>query len=226
MSRGGGRGGGFRGRGRGGFGGRSGPGADLLALGLTPADLAALSKEQAALYPTRDSLPILATVTDSEREIARLQVEYGERMRRSAYYIVETHKSTELPRYSDKYRTEAHRPSLRREDLNADFFPPEVFESYFNPKKRKRKGTHTLAQKVSAAKKKKLNLDDLKDGDDDDAEKGSDAESGVGSQEEQEDYDEDDDDNDYADNYFDNGEGEDGDDLGGAGGDEGEATYD
>ena len=53
MSRGGGRGGG-RGRGgRGGGWGRGAPGSELLALGLTPADLAAISKEQAALYPVR-----------------------------------------------------------------------------------------------------------------------------------------------------------------------------
>ncbi|KZV92656.1 hypothetical protein EXIGLDRAFT_740282 [Exidia glandulosa HHB12029] len=220
MSRGG-RGGGRGGRG-GGWGGRGGPGSELLALGLTPADLAAISKEQAALYPARDSVPTLAATTSADDEIARLQVEYRERIRRSAYYIVEVQKSTELPRYSDKYRTEANRPRLRKDDLNPAFFPPEVFDAYFNPKKRKRK---SLAAAAASKKKKGLNLDELKDGDDDadgsDADKGSDA----GSQEgELEDYDEDSDDNDYAENYFDNGEGDDVDDAGG--GDDGDATYD
>lgn len=69
-----------------------------------------------------------------------------------------------------------------------------------------------------ASKKKKVNIDDLNEGDDDD-DKGSDVDSQAGSQDDEqaEDYDEDSDDNDYAENYFDNGEG-DGDDDGGGGG--------
>jgi DNA-directed RNA polymerase III subunit RPC7 len=43
----------------------------------------------------------------------------------------------DLPRYSDKYRPTANAPpALNRKDFNIDFFPPEIFEAYFNPKKR------------------------------------------------------------------------------------------
>jgi hypothetical protein len=50
----------------------------------------------------------------------------------------------DLRRYSDKYRpTAVAQPSLKRKDLNAAFFPPEIFEGYFNPKK-KRKGAAPL----------------------------------------------------------------------------------
>lgn len=62
--------------------------------------------------------------------------------------------------------------------------------------------------------------------DDEDLEKSDEARSDEGSQVADEDYDVDEEyDNDYAENYFDNGEGDDNDDLGGGGGgDEGGGT--
>ena len=43
-----------------------------------------------------------------------------------------------MPRYSDKYRPSlASQPTLKRKDLHQPFFPQEVFEDYFNPKKKK-----------------------------------------------------------------------------------------
>lgn len=143
----------------------------------------------------------------------------------------------ELPRYSDKYRPSLNtQPTLKRKELHAPFFPSELFEDYFNPNKRKKKGTPTYPYRlfslsyrplpsflVAAAGKSanaKINLDDLMN-EGDEEEKSSDERSDAGSQE-AEDYDVDEEyDNDYAENYFDNGEGDDNDDLGGGGGDEG-----
>jgi hypothetical protein len=50
----------------------------------------------------------------------------------------------DLPRYSDKYRpSTASQPTLKKKDLYAPYFPPDIFEGYFNPKK-KRKGSVLL----------------------------------------------------------------------------------
>ena len=77
-----------------------------------------------------------------------------------------------------------------------------------------------LADRKSA--QKRINLDELVE-DAEDAEKSDAERSEIGSQAVDSDYDVDEEyDNDYAENYFDNGEGDDNDDLGGAaGGDEG-----
>lgn len=84
-------------------------------------------------------------------------------------------RSVELPRYSDKYRpSPASQPTLKRKDLHQPFFPQEIFESFFNPKKRK---TSMLALRSASAfsdsciitpadkkgLKKRINLDDMID---------------------------------------------------------------
>ncbi|ETW78090.1 hypothetical protein HETIRDRAFT_325316 [Heterobasidion irregulare TC 32-1] len=219
MSRGG-RGG--RGGGRGGFGGggRGGFGAgNLPPMGLTFADIQSMSREQSALYPAVEVLPVLTEYSDAEKAICERQIGFAIRLKTSRYYITEHTKSTELERYSDKYRpSTGTRPTLKRKELHQPFFPQDVFEGYFNPKKR-RKG---IEKKSSS---KRVNLDDL--GDDlDDPDKSDADRSDVGSQAAEEDYDVDEEyDNDYAENYFDNGEGDDMDDLGGGGGgDEGGGT--
>ena len=80
----------------------------------------------------------------------------------------------ELPRYSDKYRPSVEaQPTLKRKDLNEAFFPPAIFDMYFNPKK-KRKGVHfsllvlpdlgslvVLAEPKFTGKKPRMNLDEL-----------------------------------------------------------------
>ncbi|KAI0760377.1 DNA-directed RNA polymerase III, subunit Rpc31 [Fomes fomentarius] len=173
-----------------------------------------MSREESALYPPLEPLPLLTEYSDEEKRIAELQVGFATRLRKSAYYIIETTKSSELPRYSDKYRpSPTSQPTLKRKDLHQPFFPQEVFEDYFNPKKRK------TAKKRDVAKR--VNLDDVVE-DAEGQEKSGDERSEVGSQQAEEDYDVDEEyDNDYAENYFDNGEGDDNDDLGGGGGDEG-----
>lgn len=140
----------------------------------------------------------------------------------------------ELPKFSDKYRPSlASQPTLKRKDLHEPFFPKEVFEEYFNPKRKRPSALFyitlrfwgreaDLSQKVDRkSQKKRLNLDELVE-DADDQEKSDAERSDVGSQPAESDYDVDEEyDNDYAENYFDNGEGDDMDDLGGGGGDEG-----
>ncbi|KAI0322930.1 DNA-directed RNA polymerase III, subunit Rpc31, partial [Amylostereum chailletii] len=179
-------------------------------MGLTFADIQNMSREQGALYPPVESIPVLTEFSGDEKRICELQLSFANRLRKSAYYVTEVHKSTELERYSDKYRpSSATRPMLKRKDLHEPFFPQEVFEGYFNPK-RKRQTTKKAAKRV--------NLEDLDD-DGDEQEKSDDERSDPGSQAADEDYDVDEEyDNDYAENYFDNGEGDDNDDLGGGGG--------
>ncbi|KAF8609426.1 hypothetical protein BDV93DRAFT_518249 [Ceratobasidium sp. AG-I] len=202
--------GGFGG-GRGGFGGA----ANMPPMGLSFADIQSLSREPTALYPPIEPLPLLSSVTDVEKEIIALQDGVAARLRASPYYIVEPEKKEEPTRYSDKFLKPTVTTKLHAKDLNQAFFPPDLWDAYFNPKKRKAK---------KAKERARLNLDNIEaeDGKEDD---GSEKASGVGSDEEaQGDYDEEnEEENDYADNYFDNGEDE---DYGDDGGDEGGGTYD
>ncbi|KAI9428359.1 hypothetical protein H4582DRAFT_2092501 [Lactarius indigo] len=150
-----------------------------------------MSREQGALYPsTLKRRSVYASCNSASR------LDYA----RSAYYVTEVVKSAELERYADKYRPAATlQPKLERRDLHQPFFPPEVFEAYFDSKKRRKEKAI-----------KRINLDDLEDKAEEE------VVSDTGSQVAEEDYDVDEEyDNDYADNYFDNGEGDDFDDLGG-----------
>ncbi|KIJ61519.1 hypothetical protein HYDPIDRAFT_176924 [Hydnomerulius pinastri MD-312] len=180
-------------------------------MGLTFADIQAMSREGDSLYPPLDPIPVLSDYSSEEKKICELQTGFAVRLRKSAYYVVETVKSVDIERYSDKYRqTPASQPALKRRDLHAPFFPPDIFEGYFNPKKKRK-----AEQKV---KTNRLNLDELGD-DAEEQEKSSEERSDAGSQVAESDYDVDEEyDNDYAENYFDNGEGDDMDDLGGGGG--------
>ncbi|KAJ7064932.1 DNA-directed RNA polymerase III, subunit Rpc31 [Mycena amicta] len=197
------------GRGRGGGWGR-GRGAPP-PMGLTHADIQNLSREGTAMYPPM-ALPVLTDISEDEKKIAAYQTGFADRLRKSAYYIVEPTKSNDLPRYSDKYRPSvATHPTLKKKDLHAPYFPPEVFDGYFNPKKKRK-----VAGKPTVGTKR-LNLDDIAD---DEENENASNDSDIGSQAPS-DYDVDEEyDNDYAENYFDNGEGDDNDALGG-GGDEG-----
>ncbi|KAH8996345.1 DNA-directed RNA polymerase III, subunit Rpc31 [Lactarius hatsudake] len=205
MSRGG------RAAGRGGFGARGGFGTNNPPpMGLTFTDLQTMSREQSALYPPLEPLPVLTEYSEEEKRICELQLGFATRLRKSAYYVTEVVKSAELERYADKYRPAATlQPKLERRNLHQPFFPPEVFEAYFDSKKRR---------KVEKKAVKRINLDDLEDNAEEEVDKSE--VSDAGSQVAEEDYDVDEEyDNDYADNYFDNGEGDDFDDLGGGAGD-------
>ncbi|KAB5593879.1 DNA-directed RNA polymerase III subunit rpc31 [Ceratobasidium theobromae] len=203
--------------GRGGFGGGRGFGgaSNMPPMGLSFADIQSLSREPTALYPPVDPLPLLSPIADAEKEIIALQEGVAARLRASPYYIVESHKKDDEPRYSDKFLKSTASVKLQAKDLNPTFFPPDLWDAYFNPKKRKAK---------AAKERARLNLDNL-EVEEGKEEEGSEKASGAGSDEEnQADYDdENEDENDYADNYFDNGED---DDYGEDGGDEGGGTYD
>ncbi|KAF7325340.1 DNA-directed RNA polymerase III subunit [Mycena venus] len=81
-------------------------------------------------------------------------------MRKSQYYVVEATKSTDLPRYSDKYRPSiASQPTLKKKDLYAPYFPPDIFEGYFNPKKKRK------LEAKPVPTKKRMNIDEMGDED-------------------------------------------------------------
>ncbi|KAJ7927460.1 DNA-directed RNA polymerase III, subunit Rpc31, partial [Mycena leptocephala] len=158
----GGRGGRGWGRGRGAFA--------ALPMGLTHADIQNMSREATAMYPPMIP-PVLTEFTEDEKKIAAYQIGFAQRIRKSAYYVVEATKSTDLPRYSDKYRpSTASQPTLKKKDLHAPYFPPDIFEGYFNPKKKRKGLFHTswlypLALPSSSvdvkpvSTKKRMNLD-------------------------------------------------------------------
>jgi DNA-directed RNA polymerase III subunit RPC7 len=70
-------------------------------------------------------------------------------------------------------------PTLKRKDLHAPFFPPEVFEGYFNPKRKLKSNllflTYrlsnstfcTIVEKQSSTAKPRMNLDEMGDEDED-----------------------------------------------------------
>lgn len=108
-----------------------------------------------------DPLPVLLDYSEEEKRICQLQNGFADRLRKSACYVVEPVKSngqnscstvmaradliSELERYSDKYRrSTVSQPTLKRSELHAPFFPSEIFEGYFNPRK-KLKSVHLVA---------------------------------------------------------------------------------
>ncbi len=65
---------------------------------------------------------------------------------------------SDLERYSDKYRPSAtSQPTLKRKELHAPFFPNEVFEDYFNPKRKKK----VAPVQPNTTGKIKMNIDEL-----------------------------------------------------------------
>ncbi|KAJ7439844.1 DNA-directed RNA polymerase III, subunit Rpc31 [Mycena latifolia] len=176
--------------------------------------------------------PVLTELTEDETRIAAYQIGFAQRMRKSADYVVETAKSTELPRYTDKYRpSAANQPTLKKRTSSRRDPHPYPLPLRISPH------SPPAMEPKPIQIKKRMNIDEMADDDD---EAGcvpspsipvrpahaaqatpSDA-SDTGSQAPESDYDVDEEyDNDYADNYFDNGENDDNDDLGGAGPDEG-----
>ncbi|KAG8983952.1 hypothetical protein FRB90_005638 [Tulasnella sp. 427] len=173
-------------------------------------------------------MPVLTRITDREREICRLEVGIATRLRNSSYYLTEAKKADELERYSDRFRPTARtRPVLRPADLNKEFFPPTIWDAYFNPRKRPAAGAHPHPRK----KKSKVDWSSFGvenasaaaggGGGGEGDESGGEQQQQDGENnnlEELEDYEGESDDNDYEMNYFDNGEDEN-DDLGDGGGD-------
>jgi DNA-directed RNA polymerase III subunit RPC7 len=65
-------------------------------MGLSFADLATLSREPTALYPSMDPLPVLSALSSGDKEDIQHQIDFENKMRSSPYYIVELKKSTGL----------------------------------------------------------------------------------------------------------------------------------
>ncbi|CAD6887456.1 unnamed protein product [Tilletia controversa] len=249
MSGRGGGGGGWRG-GRG--GGRGGRGGGSMGNGLGPSisfqdlqDVNALDKTPMKLYPEMHNLPSLGRMADRELRFAQHQLNYMREQRHSPYWIVQKEKKSKtLARYSDKYRpAEQELPSLKTVNMNRDFFPSDVWDSYMNGVVRRERATAArlqLARNADGTSRLSA-LDRLTaaaagaggggdaggDDDDDDARRAraeaekQDAEDDEQARQMMGEY-EDEEDDDYVFSYFDNGEGGDEDGLGdGGGGDDG-----
>ncbi|KAL9934296.1 hypothetical protein V8E36_006752 [Tilletia maclaganii] len=245
MSGRGGGGGGWRG-GRGG-GGRFGRGAMGNGLGPTISfqdlqDVNALDKTPMKLYPEMHNLPSLGRISEREVRYAQYQLDYVREQRHSPYWVVQKEKKAQtLSRYSDRYRpAEQELPSLKTVNMNKDFFPGEVWDSYMEGIVRRERATARIQARSAPSGSRLSALDRLTEGnaaggledDDDDSRRARlEAEKQDAGDEEQNrelmgEY-EDEEDDDYVYSYFDNGEGADEDGLGdGGGGDDGGGDYD
>ncbi|KAG8772094.1 hypothetical protein FRC15_002983 [Serendipita sp. 397] len=219
-------------RGRGGTSGRGagrgsgrGRGANALPAGLSFEDMIAASqaRDPAPLYPRFPDLPVLANVSDKERQICKYQMGFVERLKKSPYYLVDTTKTNsinQVPRYSDRYKVVSSKlPTLEASNLDPKLFPKAIWAEYFEGGNRKHKKT----KQASNSGLRKVNLDALeKEEAMDDEEEDKPKEQGLENEDEQmTDYDEDDEefgDDDYVNNYFETGEGDGDDDF--AGGDD------
>ncbi|OBZ86063.1 hypothetical protein A0J61_05889 [Choanephora cucurbitarum] len=210
MSRGG-RGGGFGGRGGGGGGAQSGA-MQLVSFDLLK-DLGSgnLFNVNTALFPEMD-VPIPRKPTSNEIQQWKLRREYLTMVKDSPYHLTTPPPPPDIERYSDRYKVVAAKRSLREIETNFDFFPEEL-HVVLDPKRAKKKQKQRTAQDEYNQLAALLNVDEKGDGENDD----EDGEKKDGEDEENEEEYEDEeeeliDDNDYAETYFDNGEGDDDDD--------------
>ncbi|GAA5978414.1 hypothetical protein JCM5350_001157 [Sporobolomyces pararoseus] len=220
-SRGGGRGGGRGGRGGGRGGGASGKPQPPIG-NLAWADIISTSKEGTdIMYPSMEA-PDTAEPDERERKIAaRYNRMIGER-KFSAFWIdAPTRASTDIERWSDRFKPKtasAAQAAIRLQQVHQarqydrDLHPPAVFDAVME-KKRKNKASE--GQRKRQVKTGLLEGDDDAapdlDASDDDSQAEEDALDDVDDEDEEGD-------NDYEAEYFDNGEGDDYDDLGGGGG--------
>ena len=137
-------------------------------MGLSFSELQNLSREQTALYPPR-TLPIFSEPSPDERRIASLQLGFAKRLAKSKYLVMDSRLNgrgkDHLERYSDKYLPLlTSRPTLKRKDLHAPFFPNEIFEDYFSPAGLNKKRRITGDGGKGKGKKGTINLDALDEG--------------------------------------------------------------
>ncbi|KAG1048442.1 hypothetical protein G6F43_009169 [Rhizopus delemar] len=210
MSRGG-RGGGF---GRGGGGGAQSGAMQLVSFDLLK-DLNAgsLFNVNTDLFPEMD-VPIPRKPTSNESHQWRLRKEYLEMVKSSPFYLTAPPPPPDIERYSDKYKVQETKKTLREIETDLDFFPEEL-QNILEPKRAKKKQKTATLQDEYAQLEAILNAegDDGKEGED--GEDGEEKKEGEEEEEYEEEYEDEEelvDDNDYAQNYFDNGEGDDVDD--------------
>ncbi|KAI8876750.1 hypothetical protein K501DRAFT_261663 [Backusella circina FSU 941] len=214
------RGGFGRGGGRGGGGGAQSGAMQLVSFDLLK-DLGSgsLFNVNTALFPDMD-VPIPRKPTSYESEQWLLKKDQLEGIKTTPFHMVPPPPALDIERYSDKYRiSDAVKSTLKDMESSLDFFPEEL-QTIIDPRKRKKQKSRAVQDEygqIEALLDAETKKDDDGDDDDENAEKkeGSDAEGEFG--EEYEDEEDLVDDNDYAQNYFDNGEGDDIDDDDGDG---------
>ncbi|KAF7729540.1 hypothetical protein EC973_004214 [Apophysomyces ossiformis] len=210
--------------GRGGFGRGGGGGANSGAMQLVSFDLlkdlgsGSLFNVNTALFPEMD-VPIPHKPSPTEKSQVKLREEYLKLVRDSPFHLQAPQPPPDIERYSDKYKKAIVKRTLREIKTDYDFFPEEL-QSILDPSKMKKK------RKIQT-EDEQINLDailnEAAEEKDEDEEKGEDGEKKEGGSEGEyeEDYEDEEelvDDNDYAQNYFDNGEGDEYDDDDGEGG--------
>ncbi|CEG81907.1 hypothetical protein RMATCC62417_16049 [Rhizopus microsporus] len=215
MSRGG-RGGGF---GRGGGGANQSGAMSLVSFDLLK-DLnsGTLFNTNTDLFPQMD-VPIPRKPTSTESHQWKLRKEYLEMVKSSPFYLTVPPPPPDIERYSDRYKVQETKRSLREIETDLDFFPEEL-QTVLEPKRVKKKQKTVSLQDEYAQLEALLSteVDENKEGDDEEGEEKKEEEEEE-LEEEYEDEEELVDDNDYAQNYFDNGEGDDIDDDDDGGGD-------
>ncbi|KAI9493656.1 DNA-directed RNA polymerase III, subunit Rpc31 [Zychaea mexicana] len=213
--------------GRGGFrGGGGGPQSG--AMQLVSFDLlkdlgsGSLFNVQTALFPEMD-VPMARKPSTAEGSQWKHKDECIQLIQASPFYLVPPPPPPDIERYSDKYKKRKVKQSLRDIRTDMDFFPDEL-QSILDPSKRKKRkmanGTGDAFAQLQALME--MEGKDTGDGKDDDDEEGEKKEGENPEEEYGDDYEDEEDlvdDNDYAQNYFDNGEGDDVDDDDGDGGD-------
>ncbi|KAI7855104.1 DNA-directed RNA polymerase III, subunit Rpc31 [Circinella umbellata] len=214
MSRGG------RGGFRGGGGGQQSGAMQLVSFDMLK-DLGSMFNVQTALFPEMD-VPMARKPNNSESNQWKLKDECIELIQASPFYLVPPPPPPDIERYSDRYKKRKAKQSLRDIRSDMDYFPEELHSILDPNKKKKRKmanGSGDAFEQLKAFIDMEGKEGDGKDDDDEDGEKkeGDNPEEDYG-----DDYEDEEDlvdDNDYAQNYFDNGEGDDIDDDDGDGGD-------
>ncbi|KAI7903231.1 DNA-directed RNA polymerase III, subunit Rpc31 [Cokeromyces recurvatus] len=203
MSRGG-RGGGF-GRGGGGGGAQSGA-MQLVSFDLLK-DLGSgnLFNVNTALFPEMD-VPIPRKPTSNEVQEWKLKKEYLAMVKESPFHLTPAPPPPDIERYSDKYKVQVEKRSLRDIETNLDFFPEEL-QTILDPRQQKARTAIDEYGQIQAL----LDAEVKDDEEDNDENKEKEEEEGE-NEEEYEDEEELFDENDYVETYFDNGEGDDDDD--------------
>lgn len=165
-------------------------------MGLTFADMQAMrSMGSSALYP-ETKIKHMAAPSAAELEYARASNDLYEHIRLSPYNLpadaAEQSSGNEVERYSDRYKmkpslvTNQDHLSTLKAIMNPEFFPAQVFDGV------------RMRRTVQRKEKRKIDWDNAENAEEDHEEE----------VEDEDEVDDGEDDADYANQYFDNGEGD------------------
>ncbi|RKP25381.1 DNA-directed RNA polymerase III, subunit Rpc31 [Syncephalis pseudoplumigaleata] len=208
-----------RGRGRGRGGGGAGRGGGMAFTGLQSEiqGVSLFPTEPVATFP-EIALPIPRKLTTEEEAILQHQDKMLTILHDSAFYLTAPPPPKDIERYSDKYLvTSQQRPKLRSVRTDLNFFPDELHRILDPAKKGNVQRKVDLDLAATFERIERQALDEDKEGDEgDEAKEGGDVRQGRRDGDEDEDdgvvdaeYEDEDDDYD-AQQYFDNGEGDEG----------------